>query len=330
MKYIDLHLHLDGSLPAQTLFKLAEIESITLPAQSPEDLTQYITADINCESLNDYLAKFDIPLAVLQSGEALETAAYELMAELKGKNIAYAEIRFAPGSHGRRGLSQRDAAEAVVSGIKRGTADFGVEAQAILCCMRGPVNDALMGSHRETVDVAGNLLGRGVCCVDIAGAEAIFPNEEFEYLFRYANKRDVPFVAHGGEASGSNSIKAAALAGARRIGHGVTLTDDPELVEYIIKNNICIESCITSNVQTRAVKALAAHPLRRMLNAGVPVTLNTDNMTVSGTDMEAEFSRAKETFGLSDAEITRLQENAVQAAFLNDEEKQRLREKLFD
>ena len=321
MNYIDLHLHLDGSQTAQSLLEIARADGVPLPARTAEELEPLISVTPDCTSLNDYLDRFALPLTILQSARALETAAYNLMLQLKEKGLLYAEIRFAPSLHGRNGLSQEGAVQAALAGVRRGTEVTGLPAQLILCAMRAPQSAERDASYRETVRLAASYLGRGVCCFDLAGAEALWPNTEFADLFAYGRELGVPFVVHAGEAAGPESVRAAVEAGARRIGHGVTAVQDSSLLPLLRERGVTVEVCVTSNLHTRAVLRAEDHPLRQLLEAGVPVCLNTDNMTVSHTDMAAEFALARSALGLTESEIALLQRNAVQAAFLPEAEK---------
>lgn len=297
---IDLHLHLDGSLPLGLVGELAEAQHYPLP----RDLEKALRAPEDCASLNEYLQCFDLPLALLQSAEALEQAAYALCAQLRGQGLLYAEIRFAPQLHTQEGMTQRQAVEAVCKGVARS----GFAAQTILCCMRGGADSI----NRETIDTAAAYLGRGVCACDLAGAEALYPTGQYRSLFAYARSLGVPFTIHAGEAAGPESIWAALGMGASRIGHGVRAREDPALVRELARRQVPLELCFTSNLQTKAVGSPEDFPLREYLAQGVCCTVNTDNMTVSGTTLAQEYQR----LGLTPEERRILHENALRARFV--------------
>lgn len=319
--YIDLHLHLDGSLPLDSIFRLAELSGVTLPADTMEGLHSYLVADPDCKDLADYLNKFDLPIALLQTEGALELAVYELLRTISGQGVIYAEIRYAPGVHCQRGLTQTQVMEAAVRGLRRGTEDFPIQAQLIACCMRGADSEV----NRETARVTKAFLGRGVCCMDLAGAESLFPTRDYAELFAYARSLGVPFIIHAGEAAGPESVWTALEFGARRIGHGVHSVKDPKLLEHLRTHRIPLEVCVTSNVQIKEFPTVSDHPVKTLIEAGIPVTLNTDNMTIAGTTVAGEFALVQRTFGLTDAQMARLTENALEAAFLPPEEKVALR-----
>lgn len=324
--WIDLHLHLDGSLPLNSILRMAELGGVELPANTIEELIPYLVADPNCKDLADYLNKFDLPIALLQTEACLELAVYELLHAISAQGVIYAEIRYAPGVHCQRGLTQTQVMEAALRGFRRGMKDFPIQAQLIACCMRGADPEV----NRETARVTQQFLGQGVCCMDLAGAESLYPTKDHADLFAYARSLDIPFIIHAGEAAGPESIWSALEFGAKRIGHGVYAVQDPALMSYLRENRVPLEVCVTSNVQIKEFPSAAEHPVLRLIEAGIPVTLNTDNMTIAGTTVAGEFALVQSTFGLSDTQMEQLTFNAVDAAFLSPEEKQALRAKLTD
>lgn len=309
---IDLHLHLDGSLSAETLLKLAQRDDIELPADTPQGLRPFLTAKRDCESLNEYLKCFDLPLAVLQSNKNLSLAAYELGIELSQKGLCYGEIRFAPQLHRQRGLTQAEAVKAVLSGLNRAAKESNIRLKAILCCMRG---EEVHEANMETVQTAAHFLGKGVVAVDLAGAEALYPTRDYEEEFRLARSLKVPFTIHAGEADGPESIWKALHMGALRIGHGVCAVKDHRLMDELAKRGCVLEMCPTSNLQTKAVTSLSEYPLREYLNRGIKVTVNSDNMTVSDTWVGKEFALLSQEYGLTEDEAKKLLENAKKAVF---------------
>lgn len=304
---IDLHLHLDGSLTPAYIIREAKKQGLSLPTWDETELQEYLCAPADCRNLNEYLEKFDLPCSVLQTEEALTEAVADLCMRLKEQGLCYAEIRFAPQLHLQKGLTQSQVTEAAAKGL---LCDGEFQAKLILCCMRMGDNEE---ANMETIRTAEKYLGKGVVAADLAGAEALFATEKFENIFQEAMKRQVPFTIHAGEADGPESIREALKLGAKRIGHGVRCMEDAALVAYLQEHQIPLEVCPTSNFQTRAVKG--TYPLKEMLEKGLCVTLNTDNMTVSDTTLEKEFQTARTLLGLSEQEIQTLKENAVKAKF---------------
>ena len=320
---IDLHLHLDGSLTPELVTRLAQLQHVPLSTEG-KALEELLSVPADCASLNDYLRCFDLPVAVLQSEDALTLAVEDLCCRLEAHGLLYGEIRFAPSQHTRKGMTQAQAVEAAIAGLpvkKKG--EWGFTAQLILCCMRGGDDSA----NRETVEVAAGYLGKGVCALDLAGAEALYPTDGYADLFSYVRSLGVPFTLHAGEADGPDSVWQALKLGASRIGHGVRSKEDPELVKYLREHRVPLELCPTSNLQTKAVPDLEHFPLREYLKEGLLATVNTDNMTVSRTTLAGEFELLRSA-GLMEEEYHTLLHNSVEAAFLPTEEKAALKDAL--
>lgn len=304
---IDLHLHLDGSLTPAYVISQAKKQGLELPVWEEKELVKYMTAPADCRDLNEYLEKFDLPCSVMQTEDALTEAVRDVCRQMEAQGMKYVEIRFAPQLHTKKGLTQRQVTEAAIKGLPQGK---GLEAKLILCCMRMENNEK---ENMETIRMAEEYLGKGVAAADLAGAEAIFPTKSFEPVFRMAREAGVPFTIHAGEADGPKSIWTALKFGAKRIGHGVRCLEDETLVEYLREHRIPLEVCPTSNFQTKAVKG--EYPLKKMLEKGLCVTLNTDNTTVSGTTLEKEFEVARTRLGVTEEELEILKANAEKARF---------------
>lgn len=319
---IDLHLHFDGSLPVKTVWEQAKKQGIILPAASVDKLRDMMMCPVDCQSLNEYLEKFEIPLMVLQTKEGIKECMEALIAELISEEIIYAEIRFAPQLHLQKGLSQDEVVQAAISGVDAAVADRNIKVQLILCCMRGTDN---MEANRETVTLAAKYLGKGVCACDLAGAEAIFKTEDYGELFAYAAHLGVPYTIHAGEADGPQSVHAALRFGAQRIGHGVRAAEDATLVMELLDGQITLECCPISNVHTKAVASVELHPLKEFLYRGLKVTVNTDNRTVSQTNIAREIKFLRDNLGLTREEERQLYINAADSAFLSKSEKEGLK-----
>ena len=302
--FIDLHVHLDGSLSFDIARELANIQGMEI--KSEKELKKLMEAPKDCRDLNDYLTKFDYPLKLLQTEKAITYSVYELLKIQKLQGLVYSEIRFAPQLHTRKGLSQ----EQIVAAALRGTQGFSCG--LILCCMRGANNQAM---NLETLEAAEKYMGKGVVALDLAGAEALFPTENFEELFRKAGKKGIPFTIHAGEAAGPESIWKALEFGASRIGHGVRCLEDKVLVQRLAQDQIPLELCPTINMNTKVFDTITRYPIMRFLDEGIKVTINTDNMTVSNTTLRKEFQLVSDTFRLNKTEIERLMKNAAESIF---------------
>lgn len=314
---IDLHLHLDGSLSVKTVRLLAQKQNIALP-ESDTELKKLLSVSPSCRNLNEYLEKFDLPLSLLQNYEALKTAAYRLAEELKEAGVLYAEIRFAPQLHTRQGLSMNDAVIAVRDGLRQSSFSSNV----ILCCMRMKDN---LEENLETVRLAHQYK----MAVDLAGAESLYATESFFEVFSLAKELGVPFTIHAGEADGAASMKSAVSFGAVRIGHGVRSVEDNMLLAELREKKIVLELCPTSNLNTKVVDNLKEYPLRTLLDAGVRVTINTDNLTVSDTNLKKEWQQMISLFSLSEEEVKKMHLYAVDASFADEDVKNSLRNQIL-
>lgn len=322
-KFIDLHLHLDGSVPVATVKKLMQEHGM------PQLTDQELSVDNSCSSLEEFLEKFALPNQLMQTKHDLETIVFDLLTELKSQGLVYAEIRFAPQLHTKKGLTQKEVIASAIGGIKkfyqRQKEDKDhpeLHAGLILCLMRFAHNNI---ENMETVELAKEFLGKGVVGLDLAGAEGPIPNINYQKFFQRAQDLDVPYTIHSGEAAGPDSIRQALEMGAKRIGHGIRCTEDPALTQYLIDHQIILECCATSNMNTKAFDQIDSYPIKKLLHMGMKVTLNSDDMTVSNTNLPHEYQLLEEKTALTPEEETTLYLNAVDAAFTTPDEKIRLR-----
>ena len=319
MPKVVLHLHLDGSLRPETVKE--ELEKILNRELKLEDVKNLLMVERDCRDLNQYLEKFDIPGKVLQTKEQIERAVFELYEDLAKDNVIYAEVRFAPSKHRLMGLSYDEIVESSIKGLERAKSQFGIDGNLILCCMRGEgkVNKQ---ENIDTVEVAKRFLGRGISAIDLAGAEALFKTKEFEDVFKLAKEYGIPFTIHAGEADGKESIKKALEFGTKRIGHGVRCIENKELMQELRDKGIVLEVCPISNMQTRAVEG--KHPLEEIYRSGIHTTINTDNNTVSNTDIMQEYEWVLENTNLTIKDLATMNEYAAKEIFGTDEQKRRI------
>ena len=317
---IDLHLHIDGSLSPRTARKLAGIQGIVLP-YSDEELKSAMSVMQDCHSLNEYLERFSLPCSLLHMREALYMCTFELLDTLASQGLKYAEIRFAPQKSCAEGMSQYEAAEIVLRAIRGNGFPCGL----ILSMMRGDDNHV---QNMETVEVARALHNQGVVAVDLAGGEALFPTYTFAEEFAAVRAAGLPLIVHAGEADGPESVRFAVEAGAVRIGHGVRSLEDPEVVKLLVERRIMLELCPTSNLHTGIFPSYEAYPLRELMDAGVRVCINTDNMTVSNTTLHEEWQRIIAAKHLQENEIYHILRDTVDASFAPESVKEALNAQL--
>lgn len=310
-----LHLHLDGAIDIDDAFKWVKEDGIKI---SKKDLLRELQVDEECHSLNDYLKKFDLPCKLLQTCERLEITSYHLFQKLAKLNVVYAEVRFAPLKHLEKGLILDDVVISVINGFNKANVESGIMGGIILSLMRGEEYE----KNKNVVDVAKKYLGKGVVGIDLAGAEALYPTKDYVKLFSYAKTLEIPFTIHAGEAAGVESIKAALDIGAKRIGHGVKVIDDEALMERVIKENILLEVCVTSNYQTEAIKR--RHPIETLYRKGVKISINTDNDTVSGIDINREYARILQETKMDIEDLIKCNTNSISFIFADDKTKNKL------
>lgn len=288
-----------------------------------EEVRRNLYVPPECTSLVEYLERFALPTRVLQTEYALELSARELVTRLAGQGLIYTEIRFAPQLHTRGGLSQKQVVEAVLRGAAQAQKDSpSIRAGILLCALIGGDGNA------QTLDLARTYLGAGVVGADLAGAEGTVPLETYAPLFEQAAKDGLPFTLHAGECGSAENVRRAVELGAKRIGHGCGAAKSESCMALLRREQITVESCVISNLQTRAVPSLAEHPIRTFFDHGIAVTVNTDNMTCSNTTLAREHRVIESAFGFTDAQFLQMDRNAIRGAFLPEAEKEALYRRL--
>ncbi len=317
---VDLHLHLDGSLSPEAIIEVAKKENIKLPSYEVNELRKYLEVPPTCSSLNEYLTKFDIPNLVLQSKNGLKTCTLDLLKRLSKDGLKYVEIRMAPQLSTSKGLSQDEVVSTLIETIKEGEKLYNIKANLILCLMRG---ENLNKENAETVKVARKYLNKGVVALDLAGAEALFPNEKFADFFIIANNLEIPFTIHAGEAGDYTSVLSAIRFNAKRIGHGVHAIENEDVVKLLVERKIPLEICPKSNLDTKTISSISELPIKEFMEKGVIVTINTDDMTVSNTSLKNEYKLLYEN-GLNCSDLRQIAINSINSAFLEKKEKEKL------
>ncbi len=318
----ELHCHLDGSLRAGTLLELSTARGIQLSHRTAEALRPWMRAD-DAHNLGEYLARFDITLAVMQTAAELERIAHELVLDAALDGIRYLEARFCPTLHVREGLTIDAVMDAVLRGLARGERETGTVARVIVCALR-----SLPWPHAmEMAELAVACKDRGVVAFDLAGGELGNPAHAHAAAFDFARNSNLAVTVHAGEGDGAHSIhEAVHRCGANRIGHGTRLQEDPALEAYVIDRQIPLEVCPTSNMQTRVANTFAEHPLARYVSLGAVVTINTDNTLVSGVSLTDEYVHCAQHLGYDLPQLASLALASFDAAFLPYRQKRALRE----
>ncbi len=321
-----LHDHLDGGLRPQTVIDLAkDIKYKKLPTSDAGELAEWFHQGAQRGSLPLYLEGFDHTCGVMQTEEALERVSYEMMEDMKKDGVVYVETRFAPVFHKKKKLHSDEVVAAVLRGLERGRKDFGVEYGLIICGMRN------MQPSVEMAELAVDFRERGVVGFDLAGEEGGYPPKKHVDAFHYIQRENFNITIHAGEGFGKESIwQAIQWCGAHRIGHATRLIDDIKLADddpteivsmgylaqYVLDKRIPLELCLTSNVDTGAVKTIEEHPFGIYYRYKFRVTLNTDDRLMSNTTMSKEFKLAQDVFKLKMEDMEKLTINAMKSAFI--------------
>jgi len=182
----------------------------------------------------------------------------------------------------------------------------------------------------EVVRLAKSFQNKGVAAFDLAGNEAAYPPNEFSEALALANQLSIPLTLHAGECGCGQNVVDAVNLGAKRIGHGIALKDTPEYFDFIREKNVLLEICPTSNFQTKTVTSLADYPFRQFLDENIKICINTDNRTVSNTTLVDEYMKLSDWYQLTYEEMAQLNHNAVDGAFLSDDEKNTLHQLLTE
>lgn len=303
------------------MIELADQLGIPLPSSDPRQLARHVQVDRDCRSLVDFLKRFEVFYPLLPHAVTQERIAYELCEDCARDNVIYFETRFAPSLAANEKFSMDDAVLAALEGLRRGQRDFGVRCGLILCCYRS----IDLAGNLATVRLAQKYRDQGVIGIDLAGDEKNFPASAHADAFALARRYELPITIHAGEAGPAENIREAVFDhGATRIGHGVALAQDDELLRRVRDRGTVLECCLTSNLQTCSVPALAAHPFRKFLDNQLRVTLNTDDPAISNITLSDEFELAAREFRLTPPEVRGLLENAARGAFTEESERQAL------
>lgn len=324
---IELHCHLDGSVRPETIIELAKIEGIKLPSYDIETIKNIMIAPMECTSLNEYLEKFEIPVAIMQSKENLKRITYELMEDSAKENIKYIEIRFAPLLHTNKGLSSEEIIQSVLEGIKEGEKNYDIKGNLILSFLRHMPAETIY----EVIEAGKKYLGDGVVAIDLCASEDKGFCEKFIQPFLLGKEYGYKVTIHAGETGiGENVLDAVQMLGAERIGHGIHIKNCKEAYDIVKEKNIVLEMCPTSNVQTKAVDSFEVHPILDFHKDGIKVTINTDNRTVSNTTLTKECHVIKDNFNIDLDIYKNIYFNSVNAAFIDCQTKENLKNLLTE
>ena len=292
----ELHLHLEGSVTRATMLELA-----------PEASSEEIRERFRFSNFAGFLECFKWVVERLRGPEDYAVVTRRLLETLDNQNVRYAEITLSAGVV----LWKKQAFAPIFDAVRREAAQSPVEVQWNLDAIRHFGAEHAM----QVAELAAEYVDDGVVSFGIGGDEERGPASWFTEVYRFARAKGLRLTAHAGETAGPESVWAALRLGAERIGHGIGAVDDPALMRHLRDENIPLEVCISSNVATGAVPSLAAHPMRRLYDAGVPITLNTDDPGLFGTTLDKEYDLAAREFGFSEQELAQIAENGFRYSF---------------
>jgi adenosine deaminase len=311
---VELHLHLDCSLSYEVVKKID-------PSITEEIYRRDFIAPEKCEDLNDFLKRAVRGFSMMQTSKHLHWVVGDLFRQLQDDNTLYAEIRFAPFLHLEKGLTPYEVVEAVETATAEAIHQTGIEARLILCTLRHYSEEQSMA----TVKLVEEFKGTYVAAFDIAGDEAGCPVTNHVSAFQYAKEKGIPVTAHAGEASGPQSVwETLKHFSPLRIGHGARSIEDEKLVAHLKDNKIHLEICPSCNVQTSMYDQHKDHPVDTLKKAGVSLNINTDCRTIVNITLNQEYDKLQENFGWKKEDFFECNLNALKAAFIPDELKNRL------
>lgn len=321
----ELHCHLDGFCRPQTVIELAKEQNVELPTYDPKELSQLMTAPMDCPDLVTYLKCFDIVLKVMQHPYAITRILYEACEDAYKDGITYLELRFAPALHTGNGHSYSQILEAAIDGCVMAEEKLEITPRIICCAMRHMSPQV----NKEVAEICWRYRHRYVVGFDLAGPESGFPPQKHVEAFREIRLKSISVTIHAGEAWGADSVQQALACSANRIGHGTRIVEDERVLNEVIDRRIPLECCVSSNVQTKAVKNLKDHPIKTLFEKGTIVVPCTDNPTVSGVTLSGEYYMLQEEFGFSVGQIMKMLDYGFRSAFVPEGMRKRLRIEAF-
>ena len=312
----ELHVHLEGAAPPALMRRIARRNGLPIPPELIGDDDRYAWT-----GFLHFLDLYDLAVGLLRTVEDYRDLVYEYLVHCAEQGAVYVELTASPDHAAQSGLSDAEHVFALARGIDDARLDTGIEARVLMTCVRNYGVAQAEEVARRTVAVPHPyVVGFG-----IAGDEAGFPPEAFAGAFRIAHEAGLGCTAHAGEWAGPESIRGAlALPGVTRIGHGVRAVEDPGLVAELADRGTVLEVCPTSNVVLGVFASFAAHPLRRLHDAGVRVTLGSDDPPYWGASIGGEYAVAAREFGFTDDELRAVTRTAVDASFAEDAAKSAL------
>jgi adenosine deaminase len=310
---VELHVHLDCSLSYEV------VKKINPKITKSRYLNEFVGSSCSC--LNDYIKCADRAVEIMQSEEELKLVTIDLFDQLKKDNVVYAEIRFAPLLHIKKGLSPNQVVKIVSEITDRESNRTGIEAGLILCTLRHFSKEM----SDKTVRLVNDFKGTNVIAFDIAADEAGYPLNNHIEAFKFAKNNNIPCTAHAGEALGAESvIETLDKLSPQRIGHGIRSIEDPILLDRIKENKIHLELCLTSNIVTKVYNNYKEHPIDKLYNNDISISINSDGRAISNTDLNKEYSLLSKYYSWDNKHFLNCNLNAINASFASQKVKDKI------
>lgn len=315
---IELHLHLDCSLSYDVVRALR-------PSISERTYRDEFIAPRRCTNLADFLKRAPKGFELMQTEEELRAVTADVFQQLQADNVIYAELRFAPLLHLARGMTPESVVEVVDTATSEAMRATGIEARLILCTLRHFSTEQGM----ITAELVKRFRGTNVVALDLAGDEAGYPIQPHVPAYEFARANNLYRTAHAGEAGGPQSVwETLRLLQPSRIGHGVRSAEDAALIDFVREQQIHLEVCPSSNLQTNVYREMTEHALDALYRAGLSVSISTDARTITDITLEQEYENMRHTFGWTNEEFLQCNLNAVESAFVPDDLKKKLSARL--
>ncbi len=318
----DIHRHLEGSIEPEVLIAVAKKHNIPLPSYNVEELRPHIQITPQDKTLLDFLKKFDPIGRVFKSKEVIADLTYGSIQDAHQDNVKYLEFRYSPQYMAKaHNLDLEDVVKGVFEGVQKAAKDFDTKVNLTLIVERWDNHDRA----REVADLAARHQDKGIVALDLANDEFHFPPGPFAQIFQDAKKAGLKITVHSGEAGPADNVRVSIeQLKADRIGHGVRAYTDPSLVQLAADKQVVFEMCPTSNEQTQTVESMDNYPMKEFLQAGIPVTLNTDDPSISGIKLSGEVVKVAKLFDFSLNDFRQMEQNAIDHGFTTDDNKREL------
>lgn len=311
---VELHLHLEGAIPLETLFNFIQREGDP-SINTIEDLQKnFIYTDFE-----HFIDVWIWKNSYIREEKDFEAISYQVLRNLSSQNVKYVEAFYSPGDYQKQGLSPHRITEYLIKGKEKAYQDFGIQSELITDIVRGDEVDTCM----QRLEEVSPYLGKGVIGIGLGGNEHKYPADLYAPVYEEAKKRGFRLTAHAGEAAGAVSIwSAIKKLHVDRIGHGVRAFEDLRLLSFLRKYQIPLEMCVVSNVRTGVVQSYEVHPIRQYYKKGLLVTVNSDDPTMFNTSLNEEYAILAQNLKFSVHDLKRVSMNGITSSFMSDNNKE--------